>query len=95
MSTSKEPRQPNQAVAVDWDGKGAPRVVASGAGEVAERILETAKQHDVPIVENKDLVTLLAQVDLGQEIPTELYLAVAEVLAFTYSLTGRKPPETT
>jgi len=80
------------AVALQYDGKEAPRVTASGRGEVAERILALAEEHGIPLREDPDLVTLLAQLDLGTEIPPNLYVAVAEVLAFAYSVSGKAAP---
>ena len=62
----------------------APRVVASGAGEIARRILELAQEHGVPIEKNDTLTDILARLDLGYEIPAETYQAVAEILAFLY-----------
>ncbi len=65
----------------------APVVVAKGAGILAERIKEIAKEHDVPMVENKPLARILYRtVKIGREIPSSLYKAVAEVLAYVYSL---------
>jgi flagellar biosynthesis protein len=64
----------------------APRVLAKGSGIVAERILELAKAHGVPVREDPALVSLLATVDVDSEIPPALYHAVAEVLAFVYRL---------
>jgi len=82
------------AVALQYDGKEAPRVTASGRGEIAERILALAEEHGIPLREDPDLVTLLAQLDLGTEIPSNLYVAVAEVLAFAYAVSGKAgPPE--
>ena len=80
------------AVALRYDGKGAPRVTASGHGKVADRILELATEHEVPYQQNAELAQLLSQVELGDEIPQALYVAVAEVLAFAYTLSGREPP---
>ena len=74
------------AVALAWDQRSAPRVTAKGRGPVAERILELANEHDIPLRANRDLVELLAQIDLGSSIPRELYVAVAEVIAFAYAL---------
>ena len=69
----------------------APRVVAKGAGTIAERIRETAREHNVPIVENKPLAqTLFKMTELGDYIPVELYRAVAEVLAYVYRLKGKR-----
>ena len=80
------------AVALRYDGDGAPRVTASGHGLVAERILEIAREHEVPYQHNAELAKLLSQVELGEEIPRALYVAVAEVLAFAYTLRGREAP---
>jgi len=79
------------AVALRYEvGRGAPRVVAKGKGEVARRIREEAERHFVPIVRDVPLArTIEASVRLGSEIPTELYEAVARVLAFLSRLGGR------
>jgi flagellar biosynthesis protein len=77
------------AVALHYDKTGAPRVVAKGRGSIGEKIIEIAKAHDIPIEENEVLAGALANVELGDEIPTELYKAVAEVLVFVLRLSGR------
>ena len=77
------------AVALHYDRSGAPRVVAKGRGSLGEKIIEVARAHDVPIEENKVLAGALAHVELGDEIPAELYKAVAEVLIFVLRLSGR------
>ncbi len=77
------------AVALRYDGRGAPRVTAKGHAEVAEKVLEIARAHGVPLHEDPELVGLLARLDLGEEIPRELYLAVAQVIAFAYTLKAR------
>lgn len=64
------------------EGSEAPVVTALGRGEVAERIIKTAEENDVPVFENAELVTTLLHLDLGQQIPQELYSVVAEVLVF-------------
>jgi flagellar biosynthesis protein len=64
----------------------APRVVAKGRDFIAEKIIETARAHNVPMYEDKNLVQVLEALDLDTEIPPELYRAVAEVLAFIYRL---------
>jgi flagellar biosynthesis protein len=74
------------AVRYDREGGGAPRVVASGAGAVADRILELARQAGVPVREEPALVEALTRLELEQEIPPELYVAVAEVLVWAYGL---------
>jgi len=78
------------AVALHYTGQGAPRVVAKGGGPLAQRIIETAREHDVPLEEDAALAGALARLDLGQEIPRELYVAVAHVLAFAWSVTGKR-----
>lgn len=65
---------------------GAPRVVAKGRGLIAQAIIERAKQSGVFVHESEDLVGLLMQVELDQQIPPQLYLAVAELLAWLYRL---------
>ena len=80
------------AVALRYEGRGAPRVTAQGRGLTAERILALAKEHNIPLREDPDLVYLLAQLDLGDEIPATLYVAVAEVIAFAYRLSGKVGP---
>lgn len=64
----------------------APRVVAKGQGKIAEKIINLAKQEGIPIQEDEDLVAALSALDWYEEIPEQLYKAVAEVLAFVYSL---------
>jgi flagellar biosynthesis protein len=77
------------AVALHYDKSGAPRVVAKGRGSIGEKIIEVAKAHDIPIEENEVLAGALSNVELGDEIPAELYKAVAEVLIFVLKLSGR------
>ena len=85
------PRALPVAVSLQWDGKGAPRVTAKGRGDIAERIIEIAKSNGVPLREDHALVSVLSKLDLDQRIPAELYVAVAEVIAFAYALRGRAP----
>lgn len=77
-----------KAVALRYDQsrESAPRVVAAGKGYHAERILQVAKEAQLPIYEDHTLVDMLSYLDLGSEIPDELYDMVAEVLVFVYSL---------
>lgn len=89
MNNQHTPAPPPVAVALHYDGAGAPRVVAKGGGDVAERILEVAREHDVPLHEDPGLARALARLELGEEIPRALYQAVAEVLAFALRLSGR------
>lgn len=64
----------------------APRVTAKGAGIIAERIIDLAREKGIPITEDPDLVGALMKLDLQVEIPRELYQVVAEILAFAYRL---------
>jgi flagellar biosynthesis protein len=78
------------AVALHYDkGDGAPRVVAKGRGSLGAKIIEVAREHDIPIEENEVLAGALSNVELGDEIPEELYKAVADVLIFVLRLSGR------
>jgi flagellar biosynthesis protein len=74
---------------VHYDKTGAPRVVAKGRGSIGEKIIEVAKAHNIPVEENEVLAGALSNVELGDEIPVELYKAVAEVLIFVLGLSGR------
>lgn len=90
MSTKRNPESPARqravALAYQQGGGGVPRVVAKGQGQVAEKIIERAKEAGVFVHESPELVSLLMQVDLDQHIPSQLYRAVAELLAFIYML---------
>lgn len=72
------------------EGMSAPRVVAKGANKIAFRIRDLAKKHDIPIIENKSLAQNLYKLDIGEEIPPQFYQAVAEILAYVYSLKRKK-----
>lgn len=80
---------PNVAIALHYDKKSAPRVTAKGKGKTAEQILKIAGEHDIPLQADPELARLLGTIPLGNEIPPELYKAVAEVIAFAYLLGGR------
>jgi flagellar biosynthesis protein len=77
------------AVALHYEKHETPRVVASGRGAVGEKIIETAKANGVPIENNPGLAAALAQIEIGDEIPLDLYKAVAEVLIFILRMSGR------
>ncbi len=66
----------------------APKVVASGAGKLADKIIEKAEENNVPIVYNKELTELLTNVDIGDHIPPELYEAVAYIIAYITEIDG-------
>ena len=77
-----------KAVALKYNKEkdAAPKITAKGRGIIAEKIVETAQAHNVPLYEDKNLVQVLEALELETEIPPELYRAVAEVLAFIYRL---------
>ncbi len=79
------------AVAIIYDEKesAAPKVIASGKGVVAAKIIETAREAGIHIQEDPNLVELLSKVPIGDEIPVELYQTVAEVLSFVYKINER------
>ncbi len=85
----------NIAIALNYDEKSAPRVMAKGNGLIADEILRLAEENNIPINEQPELVQLLATVELGDQIPENLYVAVAEVIAFAYMLKGKVHREKT
>ncbi len=81
--------RPVRAVGLHYDAEGAesaPRVVAKGSGVLAERILAIAEEHGVPVRHDPDLVEMLASAEVGQEIPVEIYGAVASLLTYLYRM---------
>ncbi|KPG90253.1 flagellar biosynthesis protein FlhB [Pseudomonas sp. RIT-PI-q] len=87
----KTPNPPRQAIALKYDGTHAPTLTAKGDEELAEAILKLAREYEVPIYENAELVKLLARMELGESIPEELYRTIAEIIAFAWNLKGRFP----
>ncbi|WP_088330212.1 EscU/YscU/HrcU family type III secretion system export apparatus switch protein [Lacimicrobium sp. SS2-24] len=92
----KKPSQhkPRSAVGIKYQADNkqqAPTVIAKGFGELAEEIIALARQEGVLIHEDEHLAGFLNQLDLGQEIPRELYLVIAELIAFSYVLQGKFP----
>jgi len=79
------------AVALEYDGETAPKVTAKGMDDLADKIIDIATEHGVPLQKNDGLVDVLSQMNLGDEIPENLYRAIAEVIAFAYILTGKFP----
>jgi flagellar biosynthesis protein len=77
------------AVALKYEKPSAPRVIASGRGEIGSKIVAVARQNGIPIEENPGLAAALSQVEIGEEIPVELYRAVAEVLTFILRTSGK------
>ncbi|TDO98318.1 EscU/YscU/HrcU family type III secretion system export apparatus switch protein [Marinomonas balearica] len=75
-----------KAVALQYDYQSAPKVTAKGSGLMAERIMEIAQENDVLLHESPELVEVLATLEIGDEIPESLYLAVAEIIAFAHNI---------
>ncbi|MCW1360688.1 FlhB-like flagellar biosynthesis protein [Campylobacter sp. CCS1377] len=84
-----------KAVALGYNQKqnNAPKILASGKGESAAKIISLAKEHGVPIKEDEDLVEILSKLDLGDEIPSNMYKAVAEIFAFIYQMADKTPKQ--
>lgn|GEM_PF-884925 len=82
------PMPPNRraaaAIGYNPDRDAAPRLLARGKGELADRIIALAREHNIPIKEDGDLIAVLAQLDLNREIPPELYRTIAELLVWVY-----------
>lgn len=88
-----------KAVALYYDGSGAPQVTAKGLGDDALALIEQARQDNIPLCDNPALVELLAEIEVGESIPEALYIAVAHIIAFAYQLrhtdmVGPPPPKT-
>lgn len=87
MNVPKSSEAAREAIALAYSQTdAAPRVVAKGKGLIAEEIIKKAKEHGVYVHESPELVALLTQVDIDEHIPPQLYLAVAELLAWLYRL---------
>lgn len=85
------PLKDRLAVALKYEGQGAPTVVATGRGLIGQRIVETAQAHGVPIEQNAPLAQALSSIELETEIPERLYVAVAEILAFVLRAAEERP----
>ncbi|MCF4114017.1 MULTISPECIES: EscU/YscU/HrcU family type III secretion system export apparatus switch protein [Dethiosulfovibrio] len=86
MNDGDKGRLKAAALKYDREERDAPHLVASGSGRIADRIVEVAREAEVPIVEDAALVSALLALDIGEEIPLDLYEAVARVLAFIYKV---------
>ncbi|KPA13430.1 Type III secretion exporter [Candidatus Magnetomorum sp. HK-1] len=84
------PHQKAVALKYNKGADKAPRVTAKGKGYIAEKIIAMAREYDVPIKEDPDLVNVLSELELQEEIPPELYMVVAELLAFVYRMNQKK-----
>lgn len=83
--SNDDKRKKAAALRYDQKKEGAPRLIAKGAGKIAEKIIDLAKKYDIPIYEDGDLVKILSKLEINRQIPAELYQTVAEVLAFLYN----------
>ncbi|NRD73370.1 EscU/YscU/HrcU family type III secretion system export apparatus switch protein [Shewanella sp. VB17] len=86
-------KKTKQAIALGFDGKNAPKVTAKGTGIVADEIIALAEEAGIHIHKNPHLSDFLQRLELGDEIPKELYLLIAELIAFAYMLDGKFPEE--
>ncbi|MBW2245638.1 MAG: EscU/YscU/HrcU family type III secretion system export apparatus switch protein [Deltaproteobacteria bacterium] len=85
-------KRQDTAIALKYRPKSdsAPKVTAKGKGKVAEKIIEIAKKNNIYIHNDPDLIEILSQLDINDEIPPDLYIVAAELLAFVYSLNSGK-----
>ncbi len=91
MSKYDSNRPAGRAVALRYEGDGAPVVVASGMGYLAEKMVEVAAENGVPIYEDNSLATMLSQLALGQEIPDSLYQAIVEIYVYFLNFDPNDP----
>ncbi|MGM0784244.1 MAG: EscU/YscU/HrcU family type III secretion system export apparatus switch protein [Pseudomonadota bacterium] len=92
VDSRQSPRR--QAVALAYrDGNDAPRVLAKGYGDMAERILSEAQRQGIYVHDAPELVSLLMGLDLDERIPPALYQVIAEILVWVYELSDAVPPE--
>lgn len=91
MIMNKKTTEKKAAIAVHYDKNTdtSPKIVAKGKGSVADRIIELAKKNEIPMYEDRDLIEILSKLDLGQEIPPEMYKLIAEVLVFVYKTNNK------
>jgi flagellar biosynthesis protein len=89
----EQDNKPKQAVALSYDGKHAPQITAKGKGEVAEEIIALARESGIYIHQDPHLSDFLQLLEVGEEIPRELYLLIAELIAFVYMLDGKFPEQ--
>jgi len=85
------PKGKAKAAAIKYDGTNTPKLVAKGEGEIAKEIVSIAQQHDVHIHYDPLLLDVLSRLEMGDEIPETLYVAVAKIIAFAYYLQGKHP----
>ncbi|OPY85176.1 MAG: Flagellar biosynthetic protein FlhB [Smithella sp. PtaU1.Bin162] len=97
MKGGKDKKKEQQilAAAIKYDSAGdnAPKVTARGRGVIAEKIIELARENNIPIKNDPEMIQILSKLEVGAEIPVELYRAVAEILAYIYSLNESLRPQ--
>ncbi len=79
------------AIALNYDGSGAPKLSAKGDNDLAKEIIKIAIENRVPIYQNPELSEWLSQMEIGDEIPEMLYQVIAEILAFVFYIEGKNP----
>ncbi|WP_196138464.1 EscU/YscU/HrcU family type III secretion system export apparatus switch protein [Aliikangiella sp. G2MR2-5] len=90
MKSKNRDKPENKAAALKFDGINAPKLVAKGSGEQAKQIIQLALENNVHIHNDPMLVSVLSRLELGEEIPEQLYLTVAKIIAFAYFLQSQK-----
>lgn len=85
-------KKKQKAVALHYDAEKSsiPRVIAKGTGKIAEKIIDIAAECGVPVHNDPDLVEVLSKLDIDEDIPSDVYVVVAELLAFVYSMNGKR-----
>ena len=86
-----EDKQPKQAAALSYNGNSAPKITAKGEDLIAEEIIALAREAGIYIHQDTNLSNFLQKLEIGEEIPKELYLLIAELIAFAYMLDGKFP----
>lgn len=79
------------AIALEYDEEKAPVVNARGTGELAQKIIDIAKENNIYLQQDAGLIEVLAELNVGEEIPPQLYRAIAEIIAFAYIVKGKFP----
>lgn len=90
MQENKNFIQKAVALKYDIDKDNAPKIVAKGKAETASNIIKIAKENNIPIKKDEDLLELLSQIDIDKEIPASMYKAVAEIFSFVYELSNNQ-----
>lgn len=91
MTDSEHNKREKTATALQYEGKKAPTVTAKGHGQLAEDMIALAREHGVLVHQDDELSKLLNQLQLGEQIPAQLYIVIAELIAFSYVLQGKFP----